>query len=200
MAGRMGRPRSGVSDVATTRRILEAAEAEFARRGYEAARLEDVAQGAGIRRSSLLYHFESKAELYAAVIRGVFSALGEALAVAGAEPAAFSDQFDAMVRGLSQFLEERTWVAPLMLRELLDDRGAGHALLLEAGIPVLLRIERFVREGGRGLVRPDIPVRQALLMIFSSALVRAAAGPLREPLWGKADRGRQLARMLFLEE
>jgi AcrR family transcriptional regulator len=51
---------------ATTRvrqRVLEAAQHHFARSGFKAARLEDIAADVGLTRSGLLRHFASKDEL-----------------------------------------------------------------------------------------------------------------------------------------
>jgi AcrR family transcriptional regulator len=195
----MARPRIRPEDVATTDRVLAAAEAEFARRGYEGARLADIASEAGIRRPSLLYHYASKQSLYAAVVTRVFADLGQALRGAAATPGPFFERFEAVIRELLAFFDARASVAALILRELLDAQGPGHALLLEAGVPILQRIERFVREDGRGVARAELPIRQALLQIFAAVLVRTASGPLRDPIWGKTDRTRVLARTLFLE-
>ena len=51
--------------MASTDRILEAARGEFAQHGY-AARLQDIAERAGLTHPTLLYHFKSKERLYAA--------------------------------------------------------------------------------------------------------------------------------------
>src|SRR3954470_20141297 len=53
--------------MASTDRILEAARGEFAQHGYS-ARLQDIAERAGLTHPTLLYHFKSKERLYAAVI------------------------------------------------------------------------------------------------------------------------------------
>src|SRR4051794_13657065 len=53
--------------MASQERILEAARGEFALRGYS-ARLQDIAERAGLTHPTLLYHFGSKERLYAAVI------------------------------------------------------------------------------------------------------------------------------------
>ncbi len=56
----------------TAERILDAAEALFAERGYAGATLRDVAAKVGVRTPSLYNHFPSKESLYAAVLeRGI---------------------------------------------------------------------------------------------------------------------------------
>ena len=52
----------------STERILDAARGEFAQRGFGGARLQDIAEHAGLTHPTLLYHFGSKERLYAAVI------------------------------------------------------------------------------------------------------------------------------------
>lgn len=53
--------------------ILEAATQEFARRGYDAVNLEEVAQSAGISRGPLYYHFKSKEALYIACVEALIA-------------------------------------------------------------------------------------------------------------------------------
>ena len=60
------------SGLETRAEILAAAERHFAERGFEAARLEDIAADVGIRRAAIFYHFGDKQELYAAVLDEVF--------------------------------------------------------------------------------------------------------------------------------
>lgn len=83
--------------------ILAAATRAFARAGFAATSLDDVAAEAGISRDNLYRHFESKADLYRAVLRRAQDRLGAAtgapdftdssldalLAVAAAEPSGF---------------------------------------------------------------------------------------------------------------
>ena len=83
--------------------ILAAATQAFARAGYAATSLEDVATEAGISRDVLYRHFESKADLYRAVLQRAQDRLGVAtgapdfaaasldglVAVAAEEPAGF---------------------------------------------------------------------------------------------------------------
>lgn len=49
--------------------IVAAAQAEFALKGFAAARLEDIAARAGISKGALYLYFETKTDLFAAVVR-----------------------------------------------------------------------------------------------------------------------------------
>src|SRR5512145_756755 len=61
------------SGLETRAEIVAAAERHFAERGFEAARLEDIAADVGIRRAAIFYHFGDKQELYDAVLDAVFA-------------------------------------------------------------------------------------------------------------------------------
>jgi len=53
--------------------ILAAALEVFAERGFQAARLEEVARRAGVSKGALYLYFETKAELFRAVVRDAVS-------------------------------------------------------------------------------------------------------------------------------
>jgi AcrR family transcriptional regulator len=86
----VGRPR--MPRVARRAQILEAATDAFARAGYAGTSLDDIAREAGVSRVIVYRHFESKADLYRAVLDRAHERL--AAAVPGPE---FSD---ASVDGL----------------------------------------------------------------------------------------------------
>lgn len=48
--------------------ILEVATREFGRRGYETARIADIARAAGVTDAGLLHHFATKKDLFLAVV------------------------------------------------------------------------------------------------------------------------------------
>jgi len=65
-------PRGGPEQPASRDRILDAAEALFARHGLAGAGVREIAQAAGLTPASLYNHFPSKEALYEAVLeRGV---------------------------------------------------------------------------------------------------------------------------------
>lgn len=194
----MGRPRTETIDVDTRERILRAAEEAFGRDGASDARLEDIAAAAGIRRSSLLYHFGSKEQLYVQVVIAAFARLGEVLGIALQTSGTFEERFDALIDGALAYLHQHTWLSPLIVRELLARQGPGRALLLQAGVPLLDEVEAFIRREAGALLPEGFPVRAALMDLVSTWLLREAAGDLRAPLWGEGEHVKTIARRLFL--
>ena len=181
-------------------KLLAAAEAEFGRRGFSEARLEDIAAHAGISRPSLLYHFNSKDALYEAVVHAAFARLASAVGAALGGEGSFGARIDALVAGYQAFLDANPNVARLILREVVDGRGPGRALMVREAIPVLQLVERTAKREGKGALREGAPVREALLQLGFTAMIRASVEELREPLFGKRDHTRELARTLLLKE
>jgi AcrR family transcriptional regulator len=197
----VGRPKVRLGEPATSVRLLAAAEEVFARDGYDGATLEEVARRAGISRPSLLYHFESKQALYAAVVEDVLAELARVIAVGVERRGEFTEQLLSMLDGLLAFVRNRPSAARLLVREVLDGKGPGHALVEQAAVPVLEQAERFIRVRGRGIVRPDLPIRAALMQLISAVFVQSASASMAASLWGpeRDAHTRDLVRILFLD-
>jgi AcrR family transcriptional regulator len=67
-AGVRTRPRQTERTAATRQKLLEAAKRIFARDGFEAARLEDIAAGAGYTRGAFYANFDSKEDIFFALL------------------------------------------------------------------------------------------------------------------------------------
>jgi AcrR family transcriptional regulator len=202
----VGRP-AQVQAISTPDRLLDAAEQEFAAVGFALARLADIAERAGIRRPSLLYHFASKELLYRAVVERVFDRLAALLLRSLTIGESFDERLESVVTTYVGFLDERPSLAPIVLRELIavPDPGRpegmlGRTILLERAVPLLGMLEDIIQREGGARLRPDVPVRAALAEIAGSLLLRAAVGSLRTPLWGEGDHAVALARHLFVRD
>jgi TetR/AcrR family transcriptional repressor of nem operon len=60
---------AGATAAGTTARLLRAAAAVFAARGYDAARVTDIAVAAGLSNGAMYAYFDSKAELLVGAVR-----------------------------------------------------------------------------------------------------------------------------------
>ena len=90
----------------TRRRLLRAARRLFATRGYDATRVELVAERAGITRVALYYHFRDKCTLFRAVCEEVEGECIEEIAHAVARVPDFWDKVEAATQAtLDAFLD-----------------------------------------------------------------------------------------------
>ncbi|OFX10594.1 MAG: hypothetical protein A2516_07670 [Alphaproteobacteria bacterium RIFOXYD12_FULL_60_8] len=160
--------------------ILEEAAKEFAAKGYDGARVDEIAQAAGVNKATLYYQIGDKEALYFAVLDQVMGSLDAAIgqAVEAAEDAqeklrqfvlAFSNQ-DGLMR----------YVAPIALREV----AAGGVHMPPAAMAhmshVLKTLKEIITLGvDRGDFRPANPM-MVHMMIVGSLFFYAANGPLRE--------------------
>jgi len=71
-----------VRGAATRERLLAAARRLFGERGYEATSIESVLEASGVARGALYHHFQSKAELFDAVLVDVLLEIAERSAAA----------------------------------------------------------------------------------------------------------------------
>lgn len=107
----------------TKARILAAAEAVFAARGFEGASTREIAARAGVNISSLHYHWASKETLYVAVFQDVFdrlTALLRATLVSLAEERRREVVVAQVMRELVAFMAEHPTVPKLLARRLLE--------------------------------------------------------------------------------
>ena len=161
-------------------RILDAARSEFAQRGFPGARLQDIAERAGLTHPTLLYHFGSKERLYAAVIEQAMEdwAAMTSLAVAQAPPG--FERVAALVdAGLAFFASHHEFVV-IWRREAIEGGGRLEQAIIEHLRPFFDRAVVFLRrEVKAGRLREHDPIELmqlvygAVMTYFSDAGFRA---------------------------
>lgn len=95
-------------------RIVQAASTLFAQRGYYAVSISDVAQAAGVVKSAIYHHFDSKEELYVAVLQETARQCREALE-ASAQGRTWQARLRGATRALGALLGPRSHVLSLIV-------------------------------------------------------------------------------------
>lgn len=93
------RPSREAKKAAQRQRILDAARDVFFRDGFMEANLDEVAQGAGVAKGTLYRYFESKADLYVAILSDNGQVFQQRLEESTATPGSVADR----VRELGRF-------------------------------------------------------------------------------------------------
>jgi TetR/AcrR family transcriptional regulator len=168
----------------TAERILDAAEALFAARGYAATTLRDVASAVGLRNPSLYNHFASKEALYAAVlergIRPVFETLMRSVM--------HEAQAEAQARLLEEvmaLLARRPALARLVQHEALAGGEHLTPMLHEWIRPVFAQARALIEAQGRtGRWRPE-QVPHLILAMYQVTVGYFTIAPLYRELSGE---------------
>jgi TetR/AcrR family transcriptional regulator len=123
--------------------ILSAAERHFADRGFEAARLEDIASDVGIRRAAIFYHFKDKSDLYAAVLQDVLGDIAPALPDEGTA----IERLEASISTWIDYMARRSSVARLILREAASAQPGRSSPLNRAGGSLARWMRELIEQG-----------------------------------------------------
>lgn len=145
--------------VATRAKILEAAVDEFAARGLQDARIEDVAERAGANRRMVYYYFGSKEGLYLAALESVYAGLMEEERKIDVENMHPIQAIVEMVRlKVDHYTENPNFIAFLNMENLYKARYLKDSKRLsEFEAPFTEVIGRVLERGQRlGLFREDV--------------------------------------------
>jgi TetR/AcrR family transcriptional regulator len=104
--------------------IFQTAAAEFAERGYDAARVDRIAARARVNKAMIYYHYGSKLALYLEVLRDMFRAVGARVRAIADGPESAEAKLDAWIRAIFEEAAARSWFPSIMLREIAS--GAPH--------------------------------------------------------------------------
>ncbi|HET6439837.1 MAG TPA: TetR/AcrR family transcriptional regulator [Anaeromyxobacter sp.] len=196
MSGKSRRPRDAG---ATRAALLEQATREFADRGYDGARIDEIAVAAAINKRMIYAYFGDKDGLYRAVLDACLAQalkLGQEGAVPpGASPRA---RAEAIIRRFFDYLSDHPDFVRLLSWEALSRERRGRKILLprlEAGLaPLRAILKRGVEEGD---FRDDLEPRVFVLTVNALLLGYFNQVHLVEALWN-TSLGSRAARQTVL--
>lgn len=151
-------------------RLLDAAATEFSELGYSGASIAGIARRAGMSKSTVFHHFNSKEALYLAVIGSAVGDFGQRIDhVLG--DAGSCRQVLARFQGehLRQLRDHRR-VVRLILRELQDPAlERRKPLIIELLSSNFTRLVRYLEQArASGRIRPSVNCHVAALALFAS--------------------------------
>jgi AcrR family transcriptional regulator len=171
----------------TERRILEAAISVFGEKGFEGARIDEIAEASGANKGMIYYYFGSKEKLYTGIIEMVFKKVAEIIMDN------LSDMnSDTLYEGISSFID--TYIDFIyanygIVRVLVWELARGGEIIrgvirkeISTKFPIL--VSGFNEAVKAGKIRPMDP-RHAFVNIIAMVVFYFAANRVISAVWNE---------------
>jgi AcrR family transcriptional regulator len=163
----------------TVARILEAAADVFSEVGFSGARVDEIAERAGVNKAMIYYHIGNKDVLYAEVIQNVIGNTAETIARRIKDIQDPEEKLRIYIRAFARNLDENPQVAPIMMLEV----ASGGRHLPEVVARDIFRIVNMLREILREGVEKGIFVETIPflihIMVIGAMITFKTSAPIR---------------------
>ena len=141
----------------TKRKILEAAEIEFAQNGLSATKVDDIAKRAGVNKQLIYAHYFSKENLYSTILGIVYDHLGEYEEVLLASTYEGIETIRTIILQYFDFLKKNQNFVRLVLWENLNNV----AHLGNVKTRLFVGVENILKDGmDKGMISRELDVEQ----------------------------------------
>ncbi len=183
---RPGRPAQEPGGPDVRDRLLEAAGALFAQRGFNEVPIREIARAAGVTPAMIHYYFEDKQGLYDAMLQRALARILERVRTVTAAGGGGSDGIAGLLEVVVGALAAEPWIPPLILREVLSEEGRfrerfieGYASQIAQLVPALVR-----REIEAGRFRASLDPKLAFVSLIGMTAFPFVARPVIERVLG----------------
>jgi AcrR family transcriptional regulator len=128
------------------RERLELAVSAFAEKGFEATRMEDVAEVTGVPKATLYYHFQGKEQILAWLLADLLRDVAEAVQRAIAGSGSALQRLEAIVRAQLEVMAARPDACRVLLFDV-SRAGRIPEIAVAIGDAFLLPVARLLAEG-----------------------------------------------------
>jgi TetR/AcrR family transcriptional regulator len=189
--------------------ILQASLVEFAQEGLAGARMDAIAEAAGVNKALLYYYFHDKDSLYGAVLDRFFARLLERIMGVCDRPGTAGERFLSYVKTHFDSIAESPYYARIFMGELMSASRGGSPhldrILASYMQPIGMRLLALVQDGIRtGEFRPIDPAQfmpsaiGSIVHYFLTAPLRRKFMPQLYPTTKQAIQDRRAAVLDFI--
>jgi TetR/AcrR family transcriptional regulator len=161
-------------------RLLEAAAAEFAARGFDGAKVDRITRRARVNKAMLYYHFHNKAALYREILARQFRGLAAAVTSGRQQPGTPDEQIRRFIHTVAGVIAAEPHFPAIWLREMAEGGRHLDASIVTALRDVIATLAAILQDGRQaGVFAPAHPL-VTQIGIVAPLLLFAASAPVRE--------------------
>jgi len=176
----------------TRSQILDAAEEEFAKEGFRAARTEAIAARTGVTKAMIYYYFESKEGLYRTVLERCATELLPAIAQLNLDQLPPEQALEQFLRQFLAHTSGNPNIPPIMFLEAIQNKGKYYRDTANLLIKLVAILERGIAAGS---FRPFDPQHTAVNILGTCVFYFGARENIKH-LW----KGKRLLSKEMLEQ
>ena len=164
--------------------ILEAARKVFIRKGFDGARMQEIADEAGINKSLLHYYFRSKDKLFEAIFVPAFAKVQSNLMVLINEDRPFLAKLEDFIDQYLDILESNPYLPAFVSHEINRNPERMYILIKSTGIQPSLFTKQVATEVASGNIHEIQPEHLIINMISLCAFPYIARPMFERLLFG----------------
>lgn len=173
----------------TEAQILDAAQEVFQKKGMDGARMQEIADGAGINKAMLHYYYRSKQLLFEAVFSHAFSLLAPQLNTILNDDSSIEEKVKNFTSNYISFISKHPYLPNFIINEMNRNPKFFEKIQQNAAFPSLEKFNNQVAdEVEQGILKP-IDGNQLFINIISLNIFPFVATPLIKGFLKIDDKG-----------
>lgn len=173
----------------TEGQILNAAESVFQKKGMDGARMQEIADAAGINKAMLHYYYRSKQLLFEAVFSNAFSLLAPQLNKILNDESSIEEKVKNFTSNYITFISKHPYIPNFIIQELNRNPKFFEKIQQNSAFPTLEKFNNQVKsEVKKGILKP-IEGEQLFINIISLNVFPFVATPLIKGFLKIDDKG-----------
>ncbi len=167
----------GTKKDTTEEKILKAAQDVFVQKGMDGARMQEIADKAGINKALLHYYFWTKERLFHAIFKKVLSKIAPDMMGMVRSDLAIAGKIGDFIDKYIDLMMENPFLPSFMLKEINRDPGFLASIIKNTGVDYPQIAGMFQKEMDEGRIRKMSP-HDLFVDILSLCIYPIAAKPL----------------------
>ncbi len=164
----------------TAEKILTAARAVFAEKGYSGTHVDEIADRAGVNKATLYYQIGDKDTLYANVIHQVLGNTAHNIAEAVAKVYHPEEKLKIYINCIAANVDKNPELPPIMMREIAADGAHVSRVVAEDIASVMIILADILDEGKKKGIFVDTMPFLIHMMIVGTILLYKKAMPIKD--------------------
>lgn len=164
----------------TAQKILAAARAVFAEKGYSGTHVDEIAKRAGVNKASLYYQIGDKDTLYANVLHQVIGNTASALTEAVAGVDSPEEKLGVYINGIVTVVDNNPEMPSIMMREMAGSGTHLPRLVIEDMVAVIGILLGILDQGKKKGAFIDVAPFLIHMMIIGTVLFYKRGAPIKD--------------------